>query len=209
MNIILRAISFFAIIANIAAVNPKDLVKVNSDNKQSCVEYYTYQGESYCSTKAQAPQAIDPEIYSYETQKIVFDQRPWQAVWGKKENNGITVEYVPLGDDINNWHELVTSQTFFGLQDKATPKEIADSMIKNIENAGFKPKVTFIKETPDTVLFEFSIDSPASQIQNEIQKITKGKDAIYVLHYVIKKKDMGSAARTLWIKNLTDSTIKP
>lgn len=191
----------------LAAINPADLVKVTGETKIKCVEYYSYKGEEYCSTKAlQKP--VDAEVKNYETQVIVFDERPWQAAWGKKADNIVTVEYVPMGDDINNWNELVTSQFFPGIQDKTTPKDFADTVINGMKEAGYKPDVTFHKIKPDEVIFEFKITEPSSQIQDELQSIRKGPDGIYVLHYVIKQKDMGAGKRREWLENIVHSTIK-
>lgn len=193
--------------AAVFAVNPSDLVKVDGQTKEKCVEYYSYRGESYCSTKPlQNP--VNAEVKNYESQNIVFDNRPWQAAWGKKTPEVVTVEYVPMGDDINNWKELVTSQFFPGLQNKATPKEFADLVIKGMKDNGYKPQVTFFKIQPDMTFFEFKINEPESQEQDELQVIRKGKDGLYVLHYVIKKSDMGATNRRLWVENLLNSSIK-
>lgn len=191
-----------------AAVNPDDLIKVTNEANKQCVEYYNYKGEMYCSTKALSSQVVDPNIRNYETQSIVFDHRAWQPAWSQSDESGTTIEYVPIGDDINNWSELVTSQFFPGLQNNATPKEYADLAMQGIKDAGFDPIVTFIQTTPDQVILEFRILTPDNQIQDELQKITKGEKGIYILHYVIKKKDMGEVNRKLWLDNLTRSTIK-
>lgn len=188
-----------------AAINPSELIKVDGNSKQNCVEYYNYKGSMYCSTKPLSTQRVDPEIKNYETQQIVFDDRAWQPVWGQKDNTGFTVEYVPIGDDINNWNELITSQFFPGLQTKVTPKEYADIVIKHMESSSYKPVIHVIKDDKDTYIFEFQIASPAAQIQDEIQKITLGDKGIYVLHYVIKKNDMGKKNRDLWVKNIMRS----
>ena len=42
----------------------------------------------------------------------------------------------------------------------------------------------------------------------QLQKIIKGKDGFYVLHYVIKRGDMGTDKRTQWLKNLKASHPK-
>jgi hypothetical protein len=185
-----------------------DLIKVTNDANAKCVEYYDYKGAMYCSTKALSSQVVDPNIREYETQKIVFDERPWQATWGKKTSDSTTVEYVPMGDDINNWNELVTSQAFSGMPQDATPKEFAQTIINNIEKSGFKPIVNFISDEPNQVIFEFRIESPENQMQDELQIIKKVNNSFYVLHYVIKKSDMGKANREKWLKNLSNSSIK-
>lgn len=198
--------SFYGVAA--AAEIPEGLVKVTGKSNVACVEYYSYQGESYCSTKPLSKQKIDPAVIKYETQVIQFDDRPWQAVWGKNTAQDVTVEYVPMGDDINNWQELVTSQYFPGLQDKVTPKKLAEMIIDGMKSAGYEPIVTFHKESPDEVVFEFRIQKPASQMQDELQVIRRGKTGIYVIHYAIKVGNMTDKNRALWIKNLTSSKIK-
>src|SRR6188508_1582931 len=80
-----------------AAIDPAALVKVTSENNPNCVEYYEYKGESYCSTKALQTDPVDPKLKSYEKQKVVFDDRAWQPVWGKKTPVITTLEYVPAG----------------------------------------------------------------------------------------------------------------
>jgi hypothetical protein len=206
----LKLIIIFSSMPVIAfSADMSDLIKVTPDIKQNCVEYYSYQSALYCSTKPLSKESIDPDIINHETQNIVFDDRPWQAVWGKTTDNQTIIEYVPKGDDINNWSELVTSDFFSGLQNKlSSAKEFADIQIENLKKMGFNPIVNVIENTKDSYLFEFRIESPAEQAQDEIQKITVGKDGVYVLHYAIKKKDMGKKNRDLWITNLSKSTIK-
>jgi hypothetical protein len=192
-----------------ASVNPaNDLIKVTGSSGQKCVEYYNYKGGMYCSTKALNSNPINSDMINSETQTIVFDQRAWQAAWGKKGSDGITIEYVPMGDDINNWNELITSQFFPGLQKKATPKEFAAYIIESMKKSGYKPIVTIHQDTPEQCIFEFRIESPTNQEQDEIQKVTKGSDGLYVLHYVIKKPDMGKDNRKLWLSNLNKSTVR-
>ena len=118
-----------------AQIDVSSLVKVTKDNNPACIEYYTYMSDLYCSTTAQTPSSkINPLIRTYETQKIIFDDRVWQAAWGKKTDEINAVEYVPAGDDIDKWNELITSQFFPGLQDKVTVSEFFNNFKKIIEN---------------------------------------------------------------------------
>lgn len=199
---------FSLLCANAYAIDTTSLVKVTSDNDAKCVEYYTYQGEMYCSTKAQSTNSVDPSIKKYERLNIQFDDRPWQLAWGKKSPESTTVEYVPNGADINQWNELITSQVFPGLQEKVTLKQFAELFIQRLKNLGYEPTVTFIEDNKNRVIFEFRIKEPENQVQDELQMVTKDNNNLYVLHYTIKKADMGQKEREKWVKNLKGSSIK-
>ncbi|RUQ81019.1 hypothetical protein [Legionella septentrionalis] len=192
-----------------AEVSLKDLIKVSKENNPRCVEYYNYAGQVYCSTKALSTGAIDVDVLTDEKQDILFDSRTWRAAWGKKTDAVVTIEYIPAEGKIMEWRELVTSQFIPGIQDSITPIDFANSVIENLQNSGLSPKITFHQKTPEQVIFEFSIASPENLKQDELQKITKGKDGFYVLHYVIKETDMGDEIRNQWLQNLKDSQIKP
>lgn len=191
-----------------ATISPSDLIKVTGQNNPSCVEFYTYQGEMYCSTKANPSEKIDPNTLSKEKQNIVFDDRYWQAAWGKHTTEITTIEYVPKGDDINHWNELITSQFFPSLQEKISPRDYANLVINNLKESGVNPQVRFFHESPDEVIFEFRILKPDNLQQDELQKITRGKDGFYILHYVIKKPDMGEENREKWLTLMKKSSIK-
>ncbi len=192
-----------------AAVDPNTLVKVSPENTKKCVEYYNFQGDMYCSTTPQGPSTVDPAVKKYEKLKITFDHRPWKIGWGEKNETIQTVEYVTGDESVENWSELITSSYMPGMQKKVTPIEWAENMIDQLKNTGFKMDIHYIKKSPSQVIFEFRVLEPENQQQDELQMITGDDTGIYVLHYVIKKTDMGDEAREKWIKNLENSTINP
>jgi hypothetical protein len=189
-------------------MDPSKLIKVTKDNNPQCVEYYNMQGEMYCSTTILNNTPIDPKLAKGEKQKIIFDKRPWQAVWGEKTEEITTIEYLPAGDKIENWKELVTSQFVPDIQDEITPQKYMDSVVENLKKTGFNPEIKLLEDTPEYVIFEFRILSPENFQQDELQKIMKGKEGFYILHYVIKKPDMGEKERELWLNNLKNSSVK-
>jgi hypothetical protein len=203
--------SFYSLLyflaTSVYAIDTKDLIKVTPENNPKCVEFYTIKGDLYCSLTALQKPVVDPELKKLESMKIMFDERPWELGWGKEEETLVTLEYVPKGQDIEHWNELVTSQTFSGPQvAKVTPKQFADFFIEQLQNSGFKPIISLIEDTKDRVIFEFRIESPENQVQDELQMITKKDNKLYVLHYVIKQSDMGKINREKWINNLKNSS---
>ncbi|HAZ7572684.1 hypothetical protein OQJ02_11280 [Legionella sp. PATHC032] len=186
---------------------PEGLIKVNKDNNPKCVEFVTYQGELYCSVVPLTDSSTDSQVINYEKQIVRFDDRPWKIVWGKKTDQVVTVEYIPVGDDINDWKELITTQFMPGFT-HMTPTRFGNEFLYNLNKSGVKYIVNVIEEKPELLIFEFKVQEPANLQQDEILKITKGKDGIYVLHYAIKKSDMTKENRDKWIKNLKNSFIK-
>ncbi|CEK10832.1 hypothetical protein [Legionella hackeliae] len=205
----LFSISFFLVEHSYGSMpDIKNLIKVTNENNPKCVVYYHYKNELYCSSKPAATGEADPQIINYEKQKIVFDDRPWQAAWGQKTNNIVTVEYVPAGDNINSWHELITSQFAPGIQDKITPLQFSEGIVQSLKQSGFNPEITYFEKTPDRVIFEFRVSEPKNMVQDELQMISKGKDGLYILHYVVRKPDMGKEERDKWLQNLKSSGPK-
>lgn len=183
-------------------------VKVNKENNPKCYEFFNYKDGLYCNTvnQAQVP-TVDPALKNYEKQKIIFDNREWLAAWGIQTNTITTIEYISPPDNIDQWKELITSQFVPYLQNKLTLEEYSQSIIENLKKTGLNPKITIIETTPDYVLLEFQIASPSNLIQDELQKISKGSDGFYILHYVIRKEDMGKENRDKWLNNLKASTL--
>lgn len=212
MNVLIRScLGLFLISSGFAestsTILPPNVVKVTKENNPDCIEYITYQNQMYCSLVALSTANIDPQVLTYETQNIQFDKRAWKAAWGQKTNAASTVEYIPVGDNIDRWSELVTSQYLPGLAD-VSAKEFKNRFIANLKKSGITYSVITIDEQPNQIIFEFKVTVPANLQQDEIQKIIKGKDGIYVLHYAVKKADMSKANRQKWIENLKKSTVK-
>lgn len=194
-----------SLVATGAPFSLNNLVKVTPENDTQCVQYYFYKGALYCDATKTDMQTVDPEIKNYEKLKIVFDDRPWQIAWGNKNSMGTTIEYIPAGDNINDWHELVTSQFFPGLQKRMTLKQFANTMVENVKSLGYQPIVNYLEDTEDRLILEIRIEKPQNQAQDELEMFLKDDQGIYLLHYVIKKSDMGKENKEKWIKNLKNS----
>ncbi|WP_419418870.1 hypothetical protein ACNVED_09965 [Legionella sp. D16C41] len=192
-----------------STIAPNNLIKVNNTNNPQCVTYYHYQGEVYCST-VKLPTSdsyISETVKNSEQQHIIFDHRLWQAAWGKQDNI-TTIEYIPSDENINNWHELITTQYIPKSIKEITPKEYLDITLNSFKREELNPKIIIHEQTPQEIIFEFQLSSPANLVQDELQKITQTPKGLYILHYVIKKSDMGENNRQMWLNNLKASTIK-
>ena len=153
-----------------AAINESDLMEVSSKTEGKCIEYYTKNGVLYCSAKALDPSPVQRDIVNNEKQTIIFDQRPWKFAWGKKTDSMVTIEYVPLGENINDWKELVTSQYMTQVPPNISPRSLAELIVNDLKKKGFDPVITFHKVTPDLVILNFALRNLITfMVQDEIQ----------------------------------------
>lgn len=186
---------------------PPEAVKVTKQNNPNCVEYFNYKGTMYCSLMTIDLKPMDKKLLVYEKQTIQFDHRAWKAVWGEHKDAITSIEYIPVGQHINHWNELITSQFIPGLPD-VSAKEFANRFLSDLK----KTKVVYTSKIIDkknkSVIIEFQVKQPKNLQQDELQKIVKTDEGIYVLHYAIKKSDMGEKKRQIWIKHLQDSSLK-
>lgn len=200
---------FLSSSAVLADSPPPNVVKVTKENNPNCIEYISYKGAMYCSTVAlDKTPSIAPQMLGYEKQNIKFDDRAWKAAWGEHKEYITSIEYLPAGDDINHWSELVTSQFMPGLE-ALSAQEFVNRFIANLKKSGVVFSSKILESNKNMVLFEFQVKNPQNLEQDELQKVVKGKDGLYALHYAIKKSDMGAANRAKWVKNLKESTLKP
>lgn len=188
-----------------AAIDKSKLIKVKGNKNVNCVEYFTIKGEVYCSTTSLSDITPDPNIKDYEKQYIQFDNRAWQPVWSQQDKRSVKIEYLPEGDKLDNWHEMITSRFYPGLQNKITPMELASKQIEQLNKQSHDPFVNIITSDPTYVIYEFQITQPKNEAQSEIVKITAGKNGLYILRYSIKVPKMTDKTHEDWTKNMKAS----
>lgn len=143
-----------------------------------------------------------------------LDNRQWTLANHQENEDVQLAEYVTNGEDIDNWNELVTFQNF----KFAVKKDLTPSMFANVEMDELKKQnytITFknVEANDQEAIIEFRVTAPADKQQDEIQRIIITPDhRLIVLHYVIKKADMGETARNNWVnilKNIDVSFLMP
>jgi len=173
---------------------------------KECVEYFVQNGKNYCSTTPLSANDGGISTRNYDVMDVKFDGRPWVPAWGKQADNLTVVEYLVNGDDINHWQELVTSQFMPGLNLKTTPMDLSMFIQSNLEKTGHQFAFNYFLQTPNDVIFEYKIAEPSPE--NEIQRILSTPKGFHVLHYAVKKADMGDAERNKWITLLKQAQPK-
>jgi hypothetical protein len=194
--------------ASAAGMDRSRLVPVSASNQTRCVEYYQLDEQVFCSPQPLQPrQATEPADGAGGPFKIVFDKRPWVLGWQAADGKTIR-EYLPKGQDINAWKELITTNSFPGLQQRLTPEKLMLSNMATLRKTGLEPKFNILRLTPDEAFFEFSIQGIPTQNQHELQRIVRGPTGLYSLHYVVKQPVMSKADRQAWIERLSAARLR-
>lgn len=134
----------------------------------------------------------------------------WKLGYNAENDNLAMAEYVTNGENVNNWNQLVTFQKFKHDFDKGiTPTDIINKEIAQLNTMkNYKAIFNTTKLNDNEAIFEFRITQPSTEQQDELQRVilTPNRKLI-ILHYVIKKLDMGQPARDQWITALKNINV--
>lgn len=135
---------------------------------------------------------------------LKFNDQEWKLGYNHEDSDVALAEYVTRGENVNNWTELLTIQKFnFTIKKEVTPSAFADIEISQFKSQGYTVVTAITDANAQEAIFEFRVQAPKAEQQDEIQRIIKtADDKLIVLHYVVKKADMGDAERKKWIANL-------
>lgn len=125
------------------------------------------------------------------------------------------IEFVPPGQKIEDWTELLTLQTIKMPRKPPAIDAIAAASYENLVTQ-CPGQVTWnviareILTTPsrESMLFEWSVkDCPPEADQHEVARILYGKFNIFRIAYVAKTSSLASEKRDKWIAELTATKI--
>lgn len=133
----------------------------------------------------------------------------WVQGWSRQDETGYMLEFVPKGQTVENWQEMVTLQFYPGLQSKTTPANFRDFFLSRLKGQAPSVKTNLISESADEVIFEWRIDNAANgqSAQHELDRIVRGNQGIHMIHYVAKVSELNSASRQKWLNFLRSSKI--
>ena len=145
---------------------------------------------------------------------IKFDDRKWTVGWSQTNTNSRMREWVLPGQTVENWHELVTDEIFYGLNEHVSPVEFMDQFIASLKKVSKTATYQVVSKDPQSVTFEWktaqeSDRRPKIDAQYELDRIITGKRGIYFVHYAIKDPNINPAERLKWIKILQSIKLQP
>jgi hypothetical protein len=146
-----------------------------------------------------------------QDQGVKFTLGPeWKVANKANDNSSGIVEFVREGDNIHNWKELVTIQTFKESA-KSSPQEVLMRLkaLREKECPG-ATEWNIIEQSENTLSYEWHAKPCLGwPEQQEIARIIFVRPYSCILRYTAKVHELAPEIRTGWIKTFADATFDP
>jgi len=160
--------------------------------------YLTLQSVVQSTPLSSMPQSTTAHVLPEEQVVVNFDQRKWHLGHTAEKGGQRIKEFVLPGENVNNWTELVTVQSFLGAQKRMTAEEIVLGMKQQLNEC---PKAMWriIQGDNDEFLYEWqTVDCPGWDNQYELAKVIRGQTAIHRVAYANRKLPISEETRRQW-----------
>lgn len=144
-----------------------------------------------------------------EKAQFSFDERAWQIAREVKQDSKYSTDYLPQGNTLPDWKEIVTIQTFVGIQDKGTPEEFALAMKKHFTDwGGDKLTWSLISASDSECIYQWQIIGKENFAdQYEIVRIIKGNEGFHLVHYAKRTTVIDEKEREQWLQRLMAAKV--
>lgn len=135
------------------------------------------------------------------TVPVKFDQRKWNLAYQNADKTISVAEYVPEGQTIDNWKELLTVQAFPHSDTNASPETLATAVKISIQQQCPKQFADLgTVKAGDQVFYEWFVKGCAKvSDQHEIARILTSGNSYYSIHYAVRQSALTNAERAKWV----------
>jgi hypothetical protein len=137
-----------------------------------------------------------------------LDNKDWEMGWENKTEVVYICEFVPKGQKIESWKELVTLQFYPKLQN-CSAQEFMKAFLKRLHKDEPKVKIRPIASSFDNAVVEWNVsNSKHNPDQYEVDRVVKGEEGMHMIHYAVKTSDWSESERTKWLNFLNTAKVK-
>jgi hypothetical protein len=135
------------------------------------------------------------------------DNKDWEIGWSNKTERSAMYEFVPKGQTVQNWKELVTLQFYPGMQDRSAA-DFMKSFLALLQSDEPLAKAEMISSSPDDTMMEWNVlGSKQNADQFELDRVIRGKQGLHMIHYAVKTSSFSSADRSKWLNFLRSAKL--
>ena len=131
------------------------------------------------------------------------DPKKWELKWVDGNEHGIVAEFVPVGDDINAWKEMVAQQVVF------FRRPLGDYVSKwkeRMQKADPGMTIKVDEEADGSVMASYTSFFAREQ---SIRRFVRGPDGIYMLAYHVRPGLAEVERLLMWKEILRQATLVP
>ncbi len=134
----------------------------------------------------------------------------WRVAYHAETRKLNIIEYVPKGDDIENWKELFTFQNGGKSHFDHDPEKWLNALKAQREKeCPGATDWTVVEQNENSILYEWQAKPCLSwPDQHEIARIIYGRYNWFLLRYTAKVHELAPDTRTKWIKLLQGATVR-
>ncbi|MBI5363262.1 MAG: hypothetical protein HZA53_08790 [Planctomycetes bacterium] len=115
------------------------------------------------------------------------DREDWKRVHAADDGHQTVVEFVPQGQELAAWRELITVQGLDDRRPREAPTKTMGALRDAMRARGGKLEWSVIEESADSVLYEWTLaGAPGIEDQGELARLVLGKDAMHRAAYAYK-----------------------
>ncbi len=115
------------------------------------------------------------------------DREPWVRVNAQDDGHATLVEYVPKGQTLEGWRELLTIQALDDRLGPQAPHPVMDQLQSSMRARGGELDWHVIEEDAQSVLYEWTLRSAKGiEDQGELARLIRGKDALHRAAFAFK-----------------------
>lgn len=130
----------------------------------------------------------------------------WNECWNLPVLDYRIVEYIPVGESLDNWSEMVTLQFLNSVE---TPENFLALFQEGICSQNESASFEVVESTPDALTWEWRIStpSPGGGVQHELCHLVRAKGGWFRIAYTKKVAKLSSHERSDWLAALQSAHL--
>lgn len=144
----------------------------------------------------------------FNRERIAFavEGDSWNECWNLPVLDYRIVEYIPVGESLDSWSEMVTLQF---LNSVDTPENFVALFQEGISSKNESALFEVIESTPDALTWEWRISTPTpgGDVQHELCRLVRAKGGWFRIAYTKKVAKLSGDERSDWLAALQSAHL--
>lgn len=146
----------------------------------------------------------EPEPFNFEPPA----GRSWEVAYSAPVNNGTIDEFVPVGDSLDSWHELMTVLRTYRMLGQSRRDMYERLQEVREEECPGSTRWNLVEESEDRLIYEWwATPCLGFPDQYELAVLVDGTRDRVKLSYAVKAKEVDPAVREEWLTTMRQARL--